>query len=55
MSESEYKPTIWIKKNKSEIGLNQEPATVAYAENAGWKRKGAKKAPAKAKAPAKKG
>lgn len=36
--------TIWIKKNGTEIGLNNEEATVAYAENAGWKRKGAKKA-----------
>ena len=36
--------TTWVKPNKSEIKLNNSPATVKYAEDNGWKRKAGRKA-----------
>jgi hypothetical protein len=38
---------IWIKTNGNEIELNDEPATIAYAESLGWEKK--KGRPAKKK------
>lgn len=32
---------IWIKPNGTEIETNDLPATIAYAESLGWKRKAA--------------
>jgi hypothetical protein len=37
--------TIWIRPSGSEITLNDDAASVAYAEQAGWKRKEDKQKP----------
>jgi hypothetical protein len=33
------KLTVWVKPNKTEIHLNNEPATVEKAKKLGWKKK----------------
>lgn len=35
---------IWVKENGSEIELNDEPATIAYAKSLGWSKKKGRKA-----------
>ena len=42
---------VWIKPSGIEIEINDKAETVAFAENLGWERKGAKKkaSPAKKK------
>lgn len=44
---SEDKLSVWVKKNGTEMKLNNHSATIAHAKEMGWKRKGEKKAPAK--------
>lgn len=44
--------TTWVKEDKTEIKLNDNPATVAKAESLGWKRKAGRK-PSAEKAEAK--
>ena len=34
--------TAWVKENGTEIELNDEEATVKFAESKGWKRKSKK-------------
>jgi len=36
--------TTWVKENKTEIKLNNAPATIAQAQANGWKRKAGRKA-----------